>query len=195
MPEENTSPASHPVPRIWREELSAVLLTQAQINTRVRQLGAVITQDFQGREMTLVALLNGCVVFLADLIRRLPLPLRLDFMGVSSYRDNVKPGKTRPTKRLQMDVRGRDVLLIDDILDTGGTLEKAVATLAALKAASVKTCVLLDKPSRRTRPVRADYVGFSVPDVFVVGYGLDFAERFRNLPFIGVLHRPHPGAK
>jgi hypoxanthine phosphoribosyltransferase len=147
-----------------------------------------IVHEFTGRELVVVALLNGTVMFLADLIRNVSLPLRLDFMGVSSYGAGTKPGELVFTKELRLDVRGRDVLLIDDILDTGRTLSRVLTRLTSLQPASIKTCVLLDKPARRVEPVEADLVGFTIPDVFVVGYGLDFAESYRNLPFVGVLH-------
>ena len=140
--------------------------------------------------MVVVSLLNGTVLFLADLIRHLNLPLRLDFIGVSSYGAGTESGELVFTKELRLDVRGRDVLLVDDILDTGKTLSRVLPKLQALKPRRIQTCVLLDKPARRTHDVEADYVGFEIPDFFVVGYGLDFAERYRNLPFVGVLH-PH----
>ena len=114
--------------------------------------------------------------------------MRLDFIGVSSYGLGTESGELVFTKELRLDVRGRDVLLVDDILDTGKTLHKVLAKMRALKPRRIKTCVLLDKASRRVEPVEADYVGFQIPDFFVVGYGLDFAERYRNLPFVGVLH-------
>src|ERR1044071_9532347 len=137
--------------------------------------------------MVIVSLLNGTVMFFADLIRHLNLPLRLDFMGVSSYGAGTESGELVFTKELRLDVRGRDVLLVDDILDTGKTISRVLPKLRALKPRRVKVCALLDKPSRRVEKVRADYVGFEIPDVFVVGYGLDFAEEYRNLPFVGVL--------
>ena len=140
--------------------------------------------------MVVVSLLNGTVMFLADLIRNLSLPLRLDFIGVSSYGAGTESGDLVFTKELRLDVRGRDVLLVDDILDTGKTLYRVRGKLRALKPRRIKTCVLLNKAARRVEPVEADYVGFEIPDFFVVGYGLDFAERYRNLPFVGVLH-PH----
>ena len=123
----------------------------------------------------------------ADLIRNIALPLRLDFMGVSSYGSGTAPGELVFTKELRLEARGRDVLLVDDILDTGKTLRAVLDKLQALEPRSLKTCVLLEKKSRRIEEVAADYVGFEVPDAFVVGYGLDYAERYRNLPFIGVL--------
>jgi len=146
-----------------------------------------IEQDYRGRELVVVSLLNGTVMFLADLIRHLSLPLRLDFIGVSSYGAGTTSGELIFTKELRIDVRGRDVLLVDDILDTGKTIKRVLAKLRKLKPSRIKTCVLLDKPARRVEQVHADYVGFSIPDLFVIGYGLDYAERYRNLPFVGVL--------
>jgi hypoxanthine phosphoribosyltransferase len=137
-----------------------------------------------------VALLSGTIMFLADLMRHLNLPLRLDFMGVSSYGAGTESGELVITKELRLDVRGRDVLLVDDILDTGKTLSRVVPILRALKPRRIKTCVLLNKAARRVEKIQADYVGFEIPDYFVIGYGLDYAERYRQLPFVGVLH-PH----
>jgi len=167
-----------------------VLFSDAHIARRVKSLAREIERDFRGRELVVVSLLNGTVLFLADLIRHLNLPLRLDFIGVSSYGAGTESGELVFTKELRLDVRGRDVLLVDDILDTGRTLSRVIGKLRALKPRRIRTCVLLDKPARRTHRVVADYVGFAIPDYFVVGYGLDFAERYRNLPFVGVLH-PH----
>ena len=178
------------VPPRWRREVERVLITEAQLARRVKILAREIEQDFQGREMVVVSLLSGTVMFLADLIRHLNLPLRLDFIGVSSYGLGTESGELVFTKELRIDVRNRDVLLVDDILDTGKTMSRVLPKLRALKPRRLKTCVLLDKPSRRVEKVRADYVGFPIPDYFVIGYGLDFAERYRNLPFVGVLH-PH----
>lgn len=176
-----------PVPRPWRGEVERILITDAQLARRVRRLSAEIERDFRGRELVVVSLLSGTVMFLADLIRNLSLPLRLDFMGVSSYGSGTTSGELVFTKELRLDVRGRDVLLVDDILDTGRTMKRVLTKLRALKPRRIKTCVLLDKPARRTEKVRADYVGFTIPDLFVIGYGLDYAERYRNLPFVGVL--------
>jgi hypoxanthine phosphoribosyltransferase len=177
-----------PVPRRWRHEVQRVLIDADQLARRVRSLGRAIQRDFTGRDLTVVALLNGTVPFLADLIRHVNLPLRLDFMGVSSYGTGTKSGDLVFTKELRLDIRGRDLLLVDDILDTGKTFARVLPKLKALKPRRIRTCVLLDKPARRVEEVEADYVGFTIEDVFVVGYGLDFAERFRNLPFVGVLH-------
>jgi hypoxanthine phosphoribosyltransferase len=177
-----------PVPARWRKEVERVLITEDEIARRIREMSREIERDFQGRELVVVALLTGTVMFLADLIRNLSLPLRLDFMGVSSYGVGTESGELVFTKELRLGVRGRDVLLVDDILDTGKTMSRVLAKLRALKPRRIKTCVLLNKAARRVEAVEADYVGFEIPDFFVVGYGLDFAERYRNLPFVGVLH-------
>jgi hypoxanthine phosphoribosyltransferase len=176
------------VPSRWRKELAVILITEAQIARRVVALSREIERDFAGRELVIVAVLNGTVMFLADLIRRLSLPLRLDFIGVSSYGLGTESGELVFTKELRLDVRGRDVLLVDDILDTGRTLGRVLGKLRQLKPRRIKTCVLLEKEARRLEKIKADYIGFRIADLFVVGYGLDFAERYRNLPFIGVLH-------
>jgi hypoxanthine phosphoribosyltransferase len=177
-----------PVPVRWRNEVEHVLITEAQIATRLKALGRQISRDFSGRELVVVSLLNGTVMFLADLIRHLSVPLRLDFIGVSSYGQGTEAAELIFTKELRLEVRGRDVLLVDDILDTGRTLCNVLAKVRVLKPRQIKTCVLLNKAARRIERIEADYVGFEIPDFFVVGYGLDFAERYRNLPFVGVLH-------
>lgn len=182
--------ATAPVPARWRKDIARVLIPEAQIARRIAALTRQIQRDYRGRELVVVSLLNGTVMFLADLIRHLDLPLRLDFIGVSSYGTGTESGDLVFTKELRLDVRGRDVLLVDDILDTGKTMTRVLAKLRPLKPRRLRTCVLLDKPARRVEKVRADYVGFEIPDHFVVGYGLDFAERYRNLPFVGILH-PH----
>jgi len=176
------------VPARWRAEVERILITQEQIAERIRVMSRDIQRDFAGREMAIVSLLNGTVMFLADLIRNLSLPLRLDFIGVSSYGSGTESGHLVFTKELRLDVSGRDVLLVDDILDTGRTLSRVLENLRGFKPRRIKTCVLLNKAARRTEDIEADYVGFEIPDYFVVGYGLDFAERYRNLPFVGVLH-------
>jgi hypoxanthine phosphoribosyltransferase len=176
------------VPRRWRKEVERVLITEEQIARRIKILAREIERDFRGRETVVVSLLNGTMMFLGDLIRHLDLPLRLDFIGVSSYGVGTESGDLVFTKELRLDVRGRDVLLVDDILDTGKTMSRVLQKLRVLRPRRIKVCVLLDKPSRRLEDAAADYVGFEVPDYFVVGYGLDFAERYRNLPFVGVLH-------
>jgi hypoxanthine phosphoribosyltransferase len=180
-------PSDGPVPRRWRGEVERVLISRERLARRVRQVAGGIGRDFEGRDLVVVALLTGTVLFLADLIRHLPQRLRLDFMGVSSYGAGTESGRLVVTKELRTDVRRRDVLLVDDIMDTGRTLLRMRGRLRELGARSIKTCVLLDKKARRAERIEADYVGFEIPDVLVVGYGLDFAERYRNLPFVGVL--------
>jgi hypoxanthine phosphoribosyltransferase len=180
-------PSQRP-PKSWRGEISSVLISREKLARRVGVVARQIEKDFAGRDLVIVAILNGTVIFLADLLRRLSLPLRLDFIGVSSYGAGTESGELVFTKELRLDVRGRDVLLVDDILDTGRTLTRVAAKLRALEPRRIKICVLLDKPDRRVEKIAADYTGFTIPDEFVVGYGLDFAEKYRNLPFIGLLH-------
>jgi len=176
-----------PAPEPWAQELKGVLLTARQIRRRVHELARVIAHDYEGKELLLVPLLSGSVVFLADLLRYLKLPLYVDFIGVSSYGSETSPGQLTFTKEPSLPFRDRHVLVIDDILDTGQTLQKVLDKLRTLGPRSLRTCVLLDKPQRRKVPIQGDYVGFQIPNAFVVGYGLDFAERYRNLPFIGVI--------
>tara|TARA_B100000614_G_scaffold33071_1_gene25593 strand:- start:604 stop:1164 length:561 start_codon:yes stop_codon:yes gene_type:complete len=175
------------LPKHLRKEVESVLIDEKQIATRVSELAADIERDFIERDLLVVALLTGTVPFLADLIRNITLPLRLDFMGVSSYGNNTAPGELVFTKELKLEAKNRDVLIVDDILDTGKTLRAVMDKLDALQPRSLRTCVMLEKKSRRSENITADYVGFDVPDAFVVGYGLDYAEKYRNLPFIGVL--------
>jgi hypoxanthine phosphoribosyltransferase len=183
-------PGTKQPPPHWRKEIESVLISQQSLARRVRSLARQIEADFAGRDLVIVALLNGTVVFLADLLRGLSLPLRLDFIGVSSYGTGTESADLVFTKELRLEVGGRDVLVVDDILDTGKTLARVTAKLSKLKPRQIKTCVLLDKPSRRVEQIAADYVGFTIPNHFVVGYGLDYAERYRNLSFVGILH-PH----
>lgn len=174
-------------PRRWAKELDFVLITEKELSTRVKQIAKTLQRDFAQGDLVIVALLSGTVMFLADLIRLIELPLRLDFIGVSSYRDGTESKKLILTKDLHLDVKGREVLIVDDILDTGRTLKMVLKKIQKLRPRSLKTCVLLDKPSRRSEDIYADYVGFQIPNYFVVGYGMDYSEKFRNLPFIGVL--------
>lgn len=174
-------------PAALRDEIESVLIGPDRIRRRIVRLAAEIAADYAGSDVVVVALLNGTVLFLADLIRQLPFPLRLDFLCVSSYRGGTRSQTLTVDRDLRLDVRGRHVLVVDDILDTGRTLAAVESQLRKLPLASLRTVVLLDKPARREKSVQADYVGFVIPDVFVVGYGLDYDERHRNLPFIGVL--------
>lgn len=175
------------VPARWRKEIASVLISEEQLAARTAELSRKIQRDFKGKDLVVVSILNGTVFFLPDLIRRISLPLRLDFIGVSSYGSGTHSGELYFTKELRLDVQGRDVLVVDDILDTGRTLKAVLAKLRKLKPRQIKTCVLLDKPERRLEKIEADYVGFEIPNHFVVGFGLDYAEKYRNLPFIGIL--------
>ena len=164
----------------------AVLFTEAQIQQRVAELAEEITSAYAGRAPVLVTMLKGAVVFLADLFRRIDLPIRVDFMSITSYGADSQAagGVVRILKDLDQDIGGQDVIVVDDIIDTGLTLSYLLATLSARQPASLEVCALLDKTVRRIPPVEIKYRGFECPDVFVVGYGLDHEERYRNLPLI-----------
>jgi hypoxanthine phosphoribosyltransferase len=169
-------------------DLETVLVSETAIKNRLKKLGADISAIYGKEEITVVAIINGAILFTADLLRQISNPVRLDCIRVSSYRNETKShGKPKLLHSLSLDLTNRHVLLIDDILDTGKTLSVVVDIIKKLKPASVRTCVLLDKKGRREVDFTADLVGFEIPDKFVVGYGLDFAERYRNLPCIGVL--------
>jgi hypoxanthine phosphoribosyltransferase len=169
-------------------DLAEVLFTEEQIKQRVKSLGQDIKAVYGDREFTIIALINGAVMFTADLMREIDNPVRLDCIRVSSYGARTKSiGTPQVIHSLTLDIMQRDVLLIDDILDTGKTFKLVSDLINELKPSSLRTCVLLDKKGRREVPFEADFVGFEIPDKFVVGYGLDFAERYRNLPGIGVL--------
>ena len=165
-----------------------VLLTREQIAAKVAEMGARITADFTGESLMLIGVLKGATIFLADLARQIKLDTTFDFIAVSSY-GNAKQqsGEVRMLKDVDRSVEGRNIILVEDILDTGLTLMYLINVLQAHQPKSLKVAALLDKISRRTQPIRGDYVGFTIPDEFVVGYGLDFAERYRNLPDICVL--------
>ena len=170
------------------DDVAEVLLTADEIAAKVRELGARIAADYQSRDLVLVSVLKGALPFLADLMRATPIPLALDFLEVSSYGEGTETsGVVRILKDLAHPIEARHVLVVEDILDTGHTLSYVFEHLRAQRPASVRLCVLLDKPARRVIPIEIDYRGFEIPDKFVVGYGLDYAERYRNLPFVGVL--------
>jgi len=172
-------------------DLECVMFTEAQIKKRVRELGREIKGKFGEGEFTIVSIINGAVMFTADLMREIDNPVRLDCIRISSYANRTKSvGTPQIVHSLTIDISKRHVLLIDDILDTGKTITLVTGLIKKLDPASITTCVLLDKKERREVPFDADFVGFKIPDKFVVGYGLDFAERYRNLPCIGVLS-PH----
>jgi hypoxanthine phosphoribosyltransferase len=168
-----------------------VLYDAETIARRVRELAAQISAEYRGRPLRVVGILKGAWVFLADLVRQLDLEVTVDFLSFASYGDKAHPsGAVKITKDLDQSVEGLDVLVVEDILDTGQTFEYLRGVLEAHKPRSLKVVTLLDKPSRRLRPVEADYVGFTIPDVFVVGYGLDHAQKYRNLPDVRVLPPP-----
>lgn len=170
------------------KNIEKVLLTKEQLEQRIKELGAEITQDYQGKELVLAAVLRGSYVFMADLTRAIDLPLTVDFMAVSSYgAGTVSSGQVEIKKDLSDPIEGKNLLIIEDILDSGNTLYYLMDVLSARHPASIRICTLLDKPERRVKPIKADYSGFVIPDAFVVGYGLDYAEKYRNLPYVGVL--------
>jgi hypoxanthine phosphoribosyltransferase len=167
------------------------LLTATQIQARISTLGAEIARDYAGRNPLLLGVLKGAFVFMSDLVRAIDLTLGVEFMAISSYGASTRSsGEVRIVKDLDVAVEGRDLLVVEDIVDTGLTLSYLLANLRSRGAASVKLVALLNKPERRLREVQIDYLGFDIPDAFVVGYGLDFAERYRNLPYIAVLKDP-----
>ena len=170
------------------KDVERVLFSEAQLRQRVAEIAAEIDRDYAGREPLLVSVLRGSFVFMADLVRQIHLSCTVDFMAVSSYGSGTESsGQVRIIKDLSEHIEGRDVIVVEDILDSGNTLSYLLQILQARKPASVRLCTLLDKPSRRLKPVELHYAGFSIPDYFVVGYGLDYNERYRNLPYIGVL--------
>ena len=165
-----------------------IMLSEAQIKARVAELAEQVTHDYQDKDLIVVSVLKGAFVFMADFVRNVKLNLSLDFMSASSYGSGTSSsGKLNVRMDIKADVKGKDVLIIEDILDSGVTLSYVKQHIADMGAASVKVCTLLDKPERRVADISADYVGFAIANEFVVGYGLDFAEDYRNLPYIGVL--------
>jgi hypoxanthine phosphoribosyltransferase len=170
-----------------QNDIAEVLVSEEAIRSRVAELGRRISEDYQGEKLLLIGLLRGSIVFLSDLMRAMDIPVQLDFIGISSYGNSVESGAVRLVMDLETDIAGRHVLIVEDIVDTGKTLYYLVENLRARQPASLRICALLDKPGRRQVPIDVDYVGFEIPDKFVVGYGLDFAEGYRNLPFVGVL--------
>lgn len=168
-------------------DIEQVLLTEDALRARIRALGEEITRDYAGRPLLVIGILRGSYVFLADLLREISLPVQVDFMSVSSYVGTESSGQVRIHLDISQEIRGREVLLVEDILDSGNTLSRLVAELRLREPKSLRLCTLLDKRERRRYPVEADYVGFPVPDLFVVGYGLDYEQAYRNLPYVGIL--------
>lgn len=170
-------------------DIDRVLLSEEDLRNIVKRLGAEITKDYEGKKLVLVSVLKGSVIFMADLMREIKIPCSIDFMSVSSYGSGTKTsGVVKIIKDLDTDVvEGADLLIVEDILDSGVTLEYLIKILSARNPRSIKICTLLDKPERRKANVFADYAGAQIPDAFVVGYGLDYDEKYRNLPFVGAL--------
>ena len=172
--------------------IESVLVSEEQIKNRVKEMGKEITKDYEGKDLILVSVLKGAVVFMSDIMRAINLPFEIDFMITSSYgKGTDSRGDVKILKDLDVNIKGKDVLIIEDIIDSGYTLSKLKNLLIAREPNSIKICTMLDKPSRRYEGIdlKGDYTGFEVPDEFVVGYGLDYAELYRGLPYVGVLKR------
>ena len=171
------------------KDIQEVLISKEQIKARVKELGKVLSEEYAGKDPVVVGVLKGVVVFYADMIRELTVPCQMDFMWISSYAGTDSTGHMQVKRDVSADIKGRHVLILEDIFDTGNSLDFTYHHLLSKDPASLKICTLLDKPSRRDPKVtlQADYVGFTVPNAFVVGYGLDFNEHYRNLPYVGVL--------
>ncbi len=177
-----------PEPPEYRAAIAEVILTEEQIRAKVADLAEAVSREYAGKRLLIVGVLNGAIVFVADLLRALTVPAELDFVGVSSYGGStVSCGEVELTKDVAGSLEGKHVLVVDDIVDTGRTVAALVACLKAKNPDSVRVCTLLDKPSRRAVDFRPDLVGFTIPDKFVVGYGLDFAQAYRGLPYVAVL--------
>ncbi len=170
------------------DDIQEVLFSSEKLAGIVRELGARISRDYSGKNLLMVSILKGSVVFMSDLMRAVTIPCSIDFMAVSSYGSGVKTsGVVKIVKDLDINLKGYDVLVIEDILDSGMTLDYIVKLLKSRSPSSLRLCTLFDKPERRTVPISADYVGAVVPDEFIVGYGLDYDQKYRNLPFVGIL--------
>lgn len=171
-----------------REDILKVLIGEQQLQEKVQELGTCISEDYRDKNLLLVSVLKGSVVFMADLMRAITIPARVDFMAVSSYGMGVKTsGVVKIIKDLDLPLEGYDILIVEDILDSGKTLDYLIDTLSQRNPKSIHIATLFDKPDRREVGIKPDYFGFVIPDEFIVGYGLDYAEKYRNLPFVGVL--------
>lgn len=171
-----------------KQDIKDVLLSEEDIQKIVERVGSEIREDYRGKNLVLVSVLKGSVIFMADLMRAIDMPLSIDFMVVSSYGSGTESsGTVKIIKDLDLDLTGQDLLIVEDILDTGRTLSSLIDILKMRNPNSIKVCTFLDKPERRVADIEADYVGAIVPDEFVVGYGLDFDQKYRNLPYLGVL--------
>lgn len=166
----------------------SVMISEEEVDRKIEELGKKISEDYAGKQVHLVCILKGSVFFTCELAKRITVPVSLDFMSVSSYGDGTQSsGIVKIAKDLDESLEGKHVLLIEDIIDSGRTLYYLMDVLAKRNPASLKLCTLLDKPDRRVRDVKVDYIGFEIPDEFVVGYGLDYAQKYRNLPYIGIV--------
>lgn len=170
-------------------DVKEVLLSEQQIQDRIAELGKILTEEYADKNPVVVGVLKGVVVFYADMIRQIKVPCEMDFMVISSYRGTESTGITVVKKDVSTNIKGRHVLILEDIFDTGNSLDFTYHHLMKQEPASIKICTLLDKPERRNPAVtlKADYVGFTIPDAFVIGYGLDYNEKYRNLPYVGIL--------
>jgi len=172
------------------KDVESILLSKEQIAQRVKEMADTMSDYYKGKEVVMVCILKGSITFFADLARELSIPLVYDFMCVSSYGSGtISGGSVRILKDLTVDITDKHVLIVEDILDTGNTLSALLEQLEARRPASLKLCCLLDKPDRRLKPIQADFTGFSIPDEFVIGYGLDYNEKYRQLPYVGILKR------
>ena len=169
-------------------ETIRVMISEQDVDAKIAELGKKISEDYAGRQVHLICILKGSVFFVCELAKRITVPVSLDFMSVSSYGDDTKSsGIVKIAKDLDESLEGKDVIVVEDIIDSGRTLYYLLDVLQKRKPNSMKLCTLLDKPDRRVRDVKVDYVGFEIPDEFVVGYGLDYAQKYRNLPYIGIV--------
>ncbi|WP_291633215.1 hypoxanthine phosphoribosyltransferase [Clostridium sp.] len=169
-------------------DIKEVLYSEDELRDKVRQMGAKISKDYFGKELILIGVLKGCVVFMSDLLKQITIPCKMDFMAVSSYGNSTESsGVVRILKDLDIEIQGKDVLIVEDIMDSGVTLKYLIKYLSARKPSSLEIVCLLNKPERRKVDMDIKYLGYDVPDYFLVGYGLDYAEKYRNLPFIGIL--------
>ncbi len=170
-------------------DIQQVLLSEEQLQTKIRELGKILSEEYADKDPIFVGVLKGVVVFYADMVRAITVPCQFDFMWVSSYKGTTSTGRMEVKRDVSADLKGRHVVILEDIFDTGNSLDFTYKHLLAKEPASLKICTLLDKPERRNPAVtlRADYVGFTIPNEFVVGYGLDYNEHYRNLPYVGIL--------
>ena len=170
------------------KDVERLYASEEEIQAMIKKLGDQITRDYEGKEVLFVGVLKGCFMFMADLVRACDVTCKVDFMVVSSYGEGtVSTGAVQIVKDLSENIEGKHVIIVEDILDSGNTLSYLVRYMSERKPASIRIVTLMDKPERRTAPVKADYIGFTVPDAFIVGYGLDYQQRYRNLPYIGIL--------